>query len=1305
MMCSRESAPRASAGLPAAIIAILLLPVAGLVAPAPAAAQTCGFTAEHTPATPAPSDLWSGLEPTDLGGLPTSGANIRDTTWFDRNGGYSITRPIWQSVDAENGYLFTALNLGIQVWDATTAANAADPQRLSVVDVRSAAPIIFRNPHNYFIVGDIDAPPGNDDLLAMVGWEGMGTIIWDVSNKGNPTVLYQDGGTQNAEKKGSEVYAATIGGRHYAFAASYDFNGGVWVYDMTKAQTTGFCIEQRPSVVNPACNGIFKSRITTAPQRHVGGAGNLLAFSGGLASASGFEIWNVANPANPVQRMVGLPGRFVHGVAMWEQGVKTYLAVAARFPDQGLIYDVTTCTSGSCTLPAPKYSFPIPGVLSSQILSVTASQSGGTPYVYFGRKDSPNIDDLQGEWLLDVSGIASGAVIAVTGGNPQNGNSGQPTRNEQGTTVGYWSWYYACSPQGSNHLQPRAGVVHDGYFYRAGSSIFDVHRLGNVQPRITVTAGTSQGYAGDPVPFSAAASACTPVSNGWSWSTNGGTLVSGGTSATPQISWATTGTKTVSATNTGCPGAEVVSDSVQIVDPAPLVGSVAANISNALVCQAITFEASGVSGRPPLDFDWEILDDLSVPLVPQPALDISPNGQSATWDTSAGTPPAAGDYRGRLTVTNSAGSDAATSPLVSLAQPAPLAFNGPGGAPTASISFGSVDFDAQSQGAAQWCWTFGDGTPEQCSTDPVGGPTPSHEYNATGTYQVTVEISNCIEPDPLVSAPLEVVITEVSPLEIITFRAQCPFGVCSFTTADNITFTHQVEGDPNFYDYDWDGDGDYEDNNNTSPVTSHRYTTAGTYQPVLRVRRGSQSDIFTHVLELDVTTGGGSGTPRLTITGPTTGTVGQNRNFVATPANCTPTSYSWNTGGGSGNSTTGSIGITWNTTGTKTISVTAAGCGTASDSHSITISGGGGGGGGEVGANFVYTPSAPVSGQQISFNGNSSTGNPEEYLWDFGDGSTATTAVAAHTYTAPGSYQVSLTVSKEDPECNQFGQNICTDTETQTVTVTGEASGNCVADAETLCLLDGRFQVTARFHNPSSGNIVPAKVYTPFSADKTGMFWFFRQDNVELIVKTLDGRPVNNAFWVFYGGLSNVEYWIEVVDTENAENDETVEYHNEPGVICGVPDTEAFPQEAEAPQASSALRAVPMQVESFSLEPIAGAVSGTCVPGADTLCLLDGRFSVEVEWTDQRSGDSGVGNAIRGTDRTGYFWFFNSQNIELVTKMIDATESFGYFWVLWGGLSDVEYTIRVTDTVADVEREFHNPPGSFCGGADTTAFE
>jgi hypothetical protein len=57
-----------------------------------------------------------------------------------------------------------------------------------------------------------------------------------------------------------------------------------------------------------------------------------------------------------------------------------------------------------------------------------------------------------------------------------------------------------------------------------------------------------------------------------------------------------------------------------------------------------------------------------------------------------------------------------------------------------------------------------------------------------------------------------------------------------------------------------------------------------------------------------------------------------------------------------------------------------------------------------------------------------------------------------------------------------------------------------------------------------------------------------------LVVKILDGRPLDGHIWVFYGEPSDVEHTIRVVDVVTQEE----EYTNAPGNFCGRGDTAAF---------------------------------------------------------------------------------------------------------------------------------------------------
>ncbi len=55
-------------------------------------------------------------------------------------------------------------------------------------------------------------------------------------------------------------------------------------------------------------------------------------------------------------------------------------------------------------------------------------------------------------------------------------------------------------------------------------------------------------------------------------------------------------------------------------------------------------------------------------------------------------------------------------------------------------------------------------------------------------------------------------------------------------------------------------------------------------------------------------------------------------------------------------------------------------------------------------------------------------------------------------------------------------------------------------------------------------------------------------------------------------------------------------------------------------------------------------------------------------------------------------------------KALDGRVVNGQFWFFYGALSDVEYTIRVTDTVSGRVHNYNNAGGDICGAGDIIAF-
>lgn len=285
--------------------------------------------------------------------------------------------------------------------------------------------------------------------------------------------------------------------------------------------------------------------------------------------------------------------------------------------------------------------------------------------------------------------------------------------------------------------------------------------------------------------------------------------------------------------------------------------------------------------------------------------------------------------------------------------------------------------------------------------------------------------------------------------------------------------------------------------------------------------------------------------------------------------------------------------------------------------------------------------------------------------------------------------------------------------------------GFCIPDIDILCLGHHRFRIQVSWRNqhaapgqPNTGAGGAVQAGT-----ESGFFWFFTPDNLELVVKVLDGTTVNGHFWVFWGALSDVEYTITVEDVTTGQ---VRQYHNPPGQICGGSDTAAFP----LPDGSGGFARTAGAAGPSTPPPAAGpfaVASGPatrflavdapasthaaahpfvpCEPDDETLCLLGGTLAVTVEWRDQHNGGTGVGHALPYTDLTGFFWFFHPENVELVVKALDETAVNGKLWVFCGALTDVGYTIRVENRAdGHAVRTYENPPGVICGRGDAAAF-
>ena len=112
---------------------------------------------------------------------------------------------------------------------------------------------------------------------------------------------------------------------------------------------------------------------------------------------------------------------------------------------------------------------------------------------------------------------------------------------------------------------------------------------------------------------------------------------------------------------------------------------------------------------------------------------------------------------------------------------------------------------------------------------------------------------------------------------------------------------------------------------------------------------------------------------------------------------------------------------------------------------------------------------------------------------------------------------------------------------------------------------------------------------------------------------------------------------------------------------------------------------------------------GPCAANDTVLCLNQGRFRLEAKWKNF-FGDEGVGHALPQTDDTGAFFWVDPQNVEMIIKVLDGRAINNHYWVFYGALSNLEFTLVVTDTETGECKEYVNPLGTFASVGDTGAF-
>jgi PKD repeat protein len=304
-----------------------------------------------------------------------------------------------------------------------------------------------------------------------------------------------------------------------------------------------------------------------------------------------------------------------------------------------------------------------------------------------------------------------------------------------------------------------------------------------------------------------------------------------------------------------------------------------------------------------------------------------------------------------------------------------------------------------------------DGTVESYEWDFKDGNTSTnadevHTFTTAGTYNVTLKVTD----DDGATKTATKTITVVDNVAPVAHAQSTPSSGKAIFTTFQFNGGTSTDSDGVISDYSWNfGDG-------SGPVTgvspTHVYSAAGTYEVVLTVTDDygtSDTDtISVTVVDNIAPTAAASVTPG---NGKTNITTFNFRPAGTTDSDGTIASYSWDFGDGSALSTAANPSKMYSTAGNYlvTLTVTDDNGATGTATTSVTV------------LDNVAPTAAPTvnlttgtTATNFNFAANAadSDGTVTGYLWNFGNGTFATTAsVSNKKFTAPGTYNVTVTVT------------------------------------------------------------------------------------------------------------------------------------------------------------------------------------------------------------------------------------------------------------------------------------------------------
>ncbi len=300
---------------------------------------------------------------------------------------------------------------------------------------------------------------------------------------------------------------------------------------------------------------------------------------------------------------------------------------------------------------------------------------------------------------------------------------------------------------------------------------------------------------------------------------------------------------------------------------------------------------------------------------------------------------------------------------------------------------------------AGYYWDWGDTLAESSGTNPQA----THRYLVRGNYTVTLFVADNTRAVAFKQRPISIASSTGKPVACFTPSPD------TATVGSSIKFDGSCSYDSSgtIISYSWDfGDG----SRDTGAAVSHTYASAGSYVVTLTVT----DDKGATAASTKTVTIAPLNQPPVAVLNVDRRTASTFETFIADGSSSYDpdgriTAYRIDWGDGSWNATAKAT-HQYARAGTYTVTLTVTDDRGASGQASVGLT---------VRdrpptAAFTFSPIKPFVGDQVHFDGSGSAdldGSITSYRWDFGDGTGATGPTASHSYGAPDTYTVALTVT------------------------------------------------------------------------------------------------------------------------------------------------------------------------------------------------------------------------------------------------------------------------------------------------------